>query len=59
MANQPAETSGSVEEASPMQSEKDRYTTGGDPNLLHARLLGSGAFGEVHEVKHLAINVDR
>jgi hypothetical protein len=26
------------------------FTTGGDPNLYHKRVLGAGGFGTVHEV---------
>jgi hypothetical protein len=38
-----------------MESEQHSYTTGGDPTVLHRGVLGSGAFGEVHEVKHYLI----
>jgi hypothetical protein len=52
-----AETSGAAEDPSTtIQSERYRYTTGGDPNLLHTRLLGSGGFGGVHEVKTSVIH---
>ena len=33
-----------------MNPDDFAYTTGGDQKLLHKRRLGSGAFGDVHEV---------
>lgn len=49
----PTETGGSeiiTVPGSDTQSERYRYTTGGDENLIHTRVLGSGGFGTVHEV---------
>jgi hypothetical protein len=34
-------------------SDRYLYTTGGDENLLHTKVLGSGGFGNVHEVSVL------
>jgi hypothetical protein len=36
------------------------YSTGGDPALVHLRLIAVGGFGEVHEVRsscHEVLNV--
>lgn len=30
-----------------------QYTTGGDPDILHIRLIASGGFGETHKAIHL------
>jgi hypothetical protein len=42
-----------------MESDKHLYTTGGDPTLLHRRILGAGGFGEVHEVQSPVIEAYR
>jgi hypothetical protein len=52
---------GSVKQESAQQDDKESakhdkycYIRGGDPNLQHKRVLGSGGFGSVHEVKRLS-----
>jgi hypothetical protein len=43
-----------------MRSGSDRhvYTTGGDDDLLHTKVLGSGGFGNVHEVNRFITSSD-
>ena len=42
-----------------MECDKHLYTTGGDPTVLHRRLLGAGGYGEVHEAQDSIIYANR